>query len=294
MAETTRIEWADATANFWIGCTKLSPACDFCYAEADWDHRKHRVTWGPHGDRSPAKAGAQVLRTAQRRAAAFRAAHERAPRVFVNSLSDIADNHRSIQPAWREAVWQAARECPDVVLMLLTKRPQNLPAYLPADWGAGYPNVWIGTTVENQAEANRRREHLRAVPAALHFVSYEPALGPVDWTGWQFIRWLISGGESGRHARPSHPDWFCAARDFAAAHQIAYLHKQWGEWHPDAFYSAMLAEEEESAQFIAGLQHHEFEDFAEVWRLGKKRAGRLLDGVLHDQFPHQPTGEHHG
>ncbi|MDE2596307.1 MAG: DUF5131 family protein [Sphingomonadales bacterium] len=82
------------------------------------------------------------------------------------------------------------------------------------EWADGTANFWIGTTVENQTEADRRREHLRATPAALHFVSYEPALGPVDWTGWEFIRWLISGGESGPQARPSHPDWYRAARDY--------------------------------------------------------------------------------
>lgn len=184
MADNTKIEWADATANFWIGCTKLSPACDHCYAERDWDHRKHRVTWGPHGDRSPVKAGADVMRKMQRRAAAFKSEHGRPPRVFINSLSDFADNHRSIDPAWREAVWQAARDCPDVVLMILTKRPQNLPYYLPSDWGQGYLNVWIGTTVENQVEADRRIPDLLATPAVVRFLSCEPLLGPVDLTRW--------------------------------------------------------------------------------------------------------------
>lgn len=183
MADNTKIEWADATANFWIGCTKLSPACDHCYAERDWDHRKHRVTWGPHGDRSPVKAGADVCRKIRNGAAAFLAEHGRKPRIFVNSLSDFADNHKSIRPEWREAVWEEARNSPDVTFMILTKRPQNLPDYLPADWGAGYPNVWLGTTVENQEEADRRIPHLLATPA-VRFLSCEPLLGPVDIGPW--------------------------------------------------------------------------------------------------------------
>lgn len=305
MAETTGIQWADGTANFWIGCTKLSPACDGCYAEAEWGEggRHARVTWGPHGDRSHVKAGAQVIRKHQRGAAAFIAQHGRKPRIFVNSLSDFADNHKSIDPAWREEVWQLARECPDVILMILTKRPQNLPGYLPADWGAGYPNVWIGTTVENQVEADRRREHLRAIPAIVHFVSYEPALGPVDWQGWEFIRWMISGGESGPNARPPHVDWFRDTRDWCVTHGITYLHKQWGEYCPathtliptprekqawvhsdtgkiirikrEADFHSMEREEAKEGRLLYSL----------MLNVGKKRADRLLDGIEHNGVP---------
>ena len=282
MAETTNIEWADGTANFWMGCTKLSPACDFCYAERDWDHRKHRVTWGPHGDRVPVKAGEPVIRKHQRQAASFIAAHGRRPRIFVNSLSDFADNHRSINPTWRARIWELARECPDVILMILTKRPQNLPDYLPADWGDGYPNVWIGTTVENQIEADRRREYLRAVPAIVHFVSYEPALGTVDWQGWEFLKWLISGGESGPKARPSHPDWYRAARDFCGVHNIPYLHKQNGEW---------VTEDQSPPDAIFPGEGRDFFDDGSYWaRLGKKVAGRLLDGSTHDGYPEMAHG----
>lgn len=286
MADNTKIEWADATANFWIGCTKLSPACDHCYAERDWDLRKHRVTWGPHGDRSPVKAGAQVMRRMQARAAAFREEHGRPPRVFINSLSDFADNHGSINPAWREAVWQAARECPDVILMILTKRPQNLPGYLPTDWGSGYSNVWIGTTVENQVESDRRREHLRAIPAVVHFVSYEPALGPVDWAGWDFIKWLIAGGESGPRARPSHPDWYRQALSFAHSNGIAFHFKQWGEYHPaDQLSSAeQLAAHRPMGRALRDGHAHSFDD-QWTWKIGKKQAGRLLDGREWSEYP---------
>lgn len=366
MADNTKIEWADATANFWIGCTKLSPACDHCYAERDWDHRKHRVTWGPHGDRSPVKAGADVMRKMQRRAAAFKSEHGRPPRVFINSLSDFADNHRSIDPAWREAVWQAARDCPDVVLMILTKRPQNLPYYLPSDWGQGYLNVWIGTTVENQVEADRRIPDLLATPAAVRFLSCEPLLGPVDlrwiaepdedkdgvidallgcnWIdgsvydrGEEFrpvrpghegrvmrrwvcspeadilanrkLDWIIVGGESGPGARPMHPDWARSLRDQCQAAGVAFHFKQWGEWGPDTGplddcypnstirRDPIMEGDARCAVLVDGAWQH-FEsgygapielcsgpgDF--VYRLGKRRNGRLLDGREWNEVPH--------
>ena len=135
------------------------------------------------------------------------------------------------------------------------------------------PGVWIGTSVENQEWADKRQEALRCIPAVIRFVSYEPALGPVNWSGWEFLDWLISGGESGPRARPSHPEWHRAARDFAAAHRIAYLMKQWGEWA--------------SATGLPGHLPigHVFDDGYQMIRLGKKAAGRLLDGVQHDGVP---------
>ena len=334
MSDNTKIEWADATANFWIGCTKVSPACDNCYAERGWDHRKHRVTWGPHGDRSHVKAGPLVCRKVQRGAAAFIAEHGRKPRIFVNSLSDFADNHKSILPEWREAVWLAARECPDVIFMVLTKRPQNLVRYLPADWGIGYPNVWIGTTVENQIEADRRIPDLLATPAAVRFLSCEPQLGPVDLNGWLCedwermasiytdgegvrrsdisgnacpgIDWVICGGESGANARPMHPDWARSLRDQCAGVGVAFHFKQWGEW-------AEIGHDEEGPKVIEvrtqrGRDMHSARATGQIGfiskqgqffateddirararlmhRIGKKAAGRMLDGVTHDGLP---------
>lgn len=320
MAETTGIEWADATANFWIGCTKLSPACAHCYAEADWDLRKHRVEWGPHGDRSPVKAGAIVVRKIHRQATAFIAENGRNPRIFVNSLSDFADNHKSIKPEWREQVWQLARECPDVILMILTKRPQNLARYLPADWGDGYPNVWIGTTVENQEEADRRIPHLLATPAAVRWLSCEPLLGPVDlnrirekfdgglgvkwesaldgkrfspWVGddedpmipgFPKLDWVVVGGESGKDARPMHPDWARSLRDQCAAAGVPFFFKQWGEWGalggPDGFWPHNTPS---ACRLLPdGTRHPRGRS---MQRAGKKAAGRLLDSVLHDGMP---------
>jgi protein gp37 len=108
---------------------------------------------------------------------------------------------------------------------LLTKRPQNIRDMLPTDWGEGLPNVWLGTTTENQEEANRRIPHLVAIPAAVRFLSVEPMVEPVDLTPWLMlpshdrsapISWIIVGGESGGGARPMHPDWVRGLRDQVA------------------------------------------------------------------------------
>lgn len=147
------------------------------------------------------------------------------------------------------------------------------------------PGIWIGVSVENQEWADRRREDTRGIAAVVRFASYEPALGPVDWTGWEFLDWLIGGGESGLRARPMHPDWQRAARDFCAAHGIAYFLKQWGEFapHADGHWAKVIAEVHlDGRQFCT--------DFANpvgalMGRVGKKAAGRLLDGVEHNGMP---------
>ena len=95
-------------------------------------------------------------------------------------------------------------------------------------------NAMLGVSIENQQEADKRREHMRAIAEAgwQTWVSYEPALGPVDWTGWEFIKWMVSGGESGKDARPSHPDWHRSTLDWCQLHRVPYFFKQWGAWAP--------------------------------------------------------------
>lgn len=295
MAITTGIAWCDATANFWIGCTKVSPACDHCYAEAEWANRRRRVTWGPHGARDFVKAGAGVIRTVQKNAAEFCQMRGRPPIVFINSLSDFADNHASIDPTWRTAVWNCIRTAPDVMFVILTKRPQNLPHYLPEDWGDGWPNVILGTTAENQVEADRRLPHLVAIPATIRLVSAEPLLGAIDLTPWlDEIGWVIGGGESGPNARPCHPDWAHTLRDQCAITNVPFFWKQWGEWID--YETALDVIGEDSPLIGDGqkrLRRHGTNrgdltvlGNAMMIRAGLKTTGHLLDGAEHHAFPH--------
>ncbi len=151
------------------------------------------------------------------------------------------------------------------------------------------PGIWIGVSVENQEWADKRREDASGIPAVVRFVSYEPAIGPVDWAGWEFLDWMISGGESGLRARPSHPDWHRAARDFCAAHRIPYLFKQWGEYGP---YQGEHGVEggwmDPNGSYYGGPTQWPpaaDERRAYMIRWGKKAAGRRLDGVQHDGMP---------
>ena len=257
MAEQTAIAWTDHTFNPWWGCTKVSPGCDHCYAET-LDRRTGGQHWGPHAARrrTSEKNWHQPLRWNQ---AAERAGVRR--RVFCASMADVFDN--AVPAAWRADMWDLIRATPSLDWQLLTKRPQNIEKMLPPDWGLGWSNVWLGTTVENQVEANRRVPILLDVPAAIRFLSCEPLIGPVDLrsidlvgghdevlplgAGWlgrlepgeeegSRIGWVICGGESGAGARPMHPDWARSLRDQCAAAGVPFFFKQWGEWLPGAQY----------------------------------------------------------
>ncbi|BDA85011.1 hypothetical protein Sa4125_25530 [Aureimonas sp. SA4125] len=316
MADQTNIEWADSTFNPWIGCTKVSPACDHCYAETLMDKRHGRVQWGPHGERvRTAESNWQNPRRWQRQAAAFFAEHGRRRRVFCASLADVFDNKA---PAGaRDDLWTLIRETPDLDWLLLTKRPQNISKMLPAFWGEIAGHVWLGTSTENQEEAERRLPHLLAVTPrpAVFFASAEPLLGRVDFTtikrasplgsmsalpaepGGVYLDWIIAGGESGPGARPTHPDWIRSIRDQCTEASVAFLFKQWGEWKaaidrerddPDwrAPYGRELRDEGKTRWLnLAGGCGFHGDRFHVMRRVGKKIAGRLLDDVSHDGFP---------
>jgi protein gp37 len=224
MAEQTAIAWCDHTMNFWLNCTKVSAACDFCYAEELMDKRYHRVTWG--GDR--VRTSAQNWRQPYRwNAAAKRDGVRR--KVFTLSLGDFMDNQ--VDPAWREDAWGVIDECDSLDWLILTKRPQNIPKMLPVKGGRAWPwpHVWLGTTAENQEEYDRRWGTLSKIPAARRFISYEPALGPLNIFANPLPNWIIIGGESGSRARPFMLSW---ARDVIEQCRdlgIAPFMKQLGE-----------------------------------------------------------------
>ena len=177
MAENSAIEWTHHTFNPVLGCQKVGPGCDHCYAEG-WAKRSGLVTWGPGETRrvtsdaywrQPLKWDREAKAAGERR------------RVFCASLADVFDN------AWpdgvRDRLWALIKATPNLDWMLLTKRPGNIAKMLPDDWGGGYRNVWLGCTVVNQEEADRDIPKLLAVPAAVRFLSMEPLLGPVE-IGW--------------------------------------------------------------------------------------------------------------
>lgn len=347
MAEHSKIEWCDHTFNPWIGCTKISDACDHCYAEArDRRFNPRSGHWGPHAPRKRTSTANWRKPLKWDREAAE--AGTRA-RVFCASLADVFDNHRSIGAEWRWDLWKLILDTPNLDWLLLTKRPQNIERLAPVTWRVdGFPpNVWIGTTVENQAEADRRIPHLLSIPARVRFLSCEPLLGPVDLTRvgnlaslratfpsiiaeeerhmrpepisgfqidplgepyqstayyqtpnhmggfsigprrWPRLDWIIAGGESGPGARPSNPAWFRDLRDQCAAADVPFHFKQWGEWaevkplpiQPDDLTAWP------DGSFGVGNCNDNGGSGKTMRRIGKRRAGRTLDGVTHDGMP---------
>ncbi len=273
MGKNSKIEWCHHTWNPWIGCTKVSPACDHCYAENLMASRMHVVQWGAGQPRKrtsarnwndPLRWNAEADRLGVRY------------RVFCASLADVFDNE--VPGAWRADLFDLIEKTPHLDWLLLTKRIGNVVPMMTdvaasLFWmdrlgtGALPPNVWLGATICNQAEADRDIPKLLATPAAVRWVSAEPLLGPVDLTRvcisnsptlgsfmdalrghrWDEsahegggppldddppdgpkLDWVVVGGESGSKARPMHPNWAFSLRDQCAEGKVAFFLKQLG------------------------------------------------------------------
>jgi len=269
MGENSKIEWTDHTFNPWIGCQKVSPGCDHCYAEAQNAFRKwNGGTWGPHAPRKRTSVG--YWKTPSKwdaKARAFKDEHGHRPRVFCASLADVFDNQAP--SAWREDLFALIRQYDQLDWLLLTKRPQNILKMLPSDWDDGYPNVWLGTTTEDQKRFDQRWEYLQKIPALVRFVSYEPAIGPLRLPAHGPLpNWLISGGESGGGARPVEPRW---VRDIIAdcrEHGVTPFHKQWGSYRNNP----LVVEQGMSIKEAMQLD-------------GFGKGGGLVDGKLVREYP---------
>ena len=306
MSENTKIEWCDHTFNPWEGCQKVGPGCDHCYAET----RNARfgggvaVNWGPGAERrrtSPANWHKPLAWNAAH--AEFFAQHGRRQRVFCASLADVFDN--AVETQWVADLWLLVAATPNLDWLILTKRIGNAKGRLPRDFNAtDWPNVWLGATIVNQEEADRDIQKLLAVPAAKRFLSMEPLLGPVDLSRWiepagldtdlglsnPGIDWVIVGGESGPGARPMHPDWARSLRDQCEAAGVPFLFKQWGEWNPGNVYAAIYAKKCVRIDKSGAVHPYPpgFSVKSGDWcmhKVGKKAAGRELDGIKHNGFP---------
>lgn len=210
MGEATKIEWCDATFNPWVGCQKVSPGCDHCYAEG-WAKRSGLVQWGPHGERR--RTSWANWNKPMKWAKAARGTGRR-PKVFCASLADWLDNQAP--GAWRLDLAMLIEATPELDWLLLTKRPENYAKHAPWLPEEIPSNVWLGITAEDQAHYDRRWRIMANYPATVHFVSYEPAVGPLrmeptalahDHPTRMMPDWIICGGESGHGARHMQPYW---------------------------------------------------------------------------------------
>lgn len=301
MVENTRIEWADHTFNPWVGCEKVSPACDHCYAESWakrigkphlWSGKRERTTMATW--RKPMEWSQQAVRDGRRY------------RVFCASLADVFDN--AVPPEWRADLLELIRRTPGLDWLLLTKRVGNVARMLAPFVDAtdplamrSWPNLWIGATVVSQAEAVRDVPKLLALAAKVRFLSIEPLLEPINLRALQMteevqlnaltgffarggqpttflpytVDWVIAGGESGAHARPMSPAWIRSLREQCKGSRTPFLFKQWGEWAPP-----------DTLEDAGPLRPaHTYVDGYYVIRAGRKAAGRTLDQKVHTEFP---------
>lgn len=268
MGKNSKIEWTHHTFNPWWGCVKISHACTHCYADA-WARRVGQNLWGPKAPRRFfTDAHWNEPRKWDREAKAARVRL----RVFCASMADVFEDRRDLDPH-RERLWALIEETPNLDWLLLTKRPENIGAL--AEWKKWPRNVWLGTTVENQETAEERIPELIKHDVKVRFISAEPLLGGLDLSTWlgSELHWVIGGGESGGKARPACPSWFASLRDQCREHGAGFHFKQWGEWAP----ASSLPSNKVQSRIVA--------DGAIMVRLGKKAAGRHLDGRTWDELP---------
>lgn len=227
MAENSPIEWTDATWNPVAGCSLASAGCTNCYAmrmaarlEAMGVQKYIGLT---------RKSGARAKWTGQIRCDESSLAvpeRWRKPRkVFVNSMSDLF--HPDVPKEFILKVWEVMKATPRHDYQLLTKRPDRMRQLLSRAEFEVLPNVWVGTSVESQDVVHRIQE-LRATPAAVRFISFEPLIGPITSADLEGIAWAIVGGESGPQARSMEENWVLQIKRLCRSHGTAFFFKQWG------------------------------------------------------------------
>lgn len=231
MAET-QIEWTDATWNPVAGCTIMSAGCTHCYA-MEMARRLEAMGVAKYSGLTR-KSGKRAIWNGvvqEDREALDIPRRWRKPRkIFVNSMSDLF--HDKVSDAFILEVWQVMRETPRHNYQILTKRPDRMAEFVSRCVPDVLPNVWLGTSVEN-AEVAGRIADLRAAPARIRFISFEPLIGPVGEIDLTDIHWAIVGGESGRFARPIREDWIDQIYRLCDASGTAFFFKQWGAWGKD-------------------------------------------------------------
>lgn len=315
MGKTTGIEWTDSTWNPIRGCSRVSEGCRNCYAESvaarfSGPGRPYEglaefrvIGEGKPEERiEPHWTGAvRLIEPHLEDPIRWKAPQK----IFVNSMSDLF--HPNVTAEWIGAIFDVMARAPQHTYQILTKRPERMrDALLSASapdvavafentYGQEWPpkNWFFGVSIEDQETASHRLKPLEGLDVNL-FVSYEPALGPVNWFETDFadvIDWLICGGESGPHARPMHPDWARAAREFCQFQGIPFFFKQWGEFSPVGPISASQSAVDRSGRIVSPITRHSFPQMAQgafwqtMYRVGKHNAGALLDDVEWKEFP---------
>ena len=347
MSEHSKIEWTDSTWNPVTGCTKVSAGCKNCYAErlAPKVFAGQTVPVKLLQEKHPIERPRRFEDVRCHPERLEQPLHWRKPRrIFVNSLSDLF--HEDVPHEFIEKVIGVMALAGQHTFQILTKRPKRMLEYMstfshggcvaavcdgslafrspkgrrdrlehmPRGWPWPLPNVWLGISCEDQKTFDERWPYLRDTPAAVRFISYEPALGLLDANEGMptqkqdarkqgLLDWVICGGESGPGARPMQPDWARSLRDQCQAASVPFFFKQWGEWEPVCDYYEEDDEKRERAldrphrlitqqgsEWFVGVygERHDGQPPPGTWimhKVGKKAAGRILDGRTWDEMP---------
>ncbi|MFE6478053.1 DUF5131 family protein [Streptomyces rochei] len=229
MSDRSSIEWTEATWNPTTGCDRISSGCDNCYALALSKRLKAMGAPKYQNDGDPRTSGPGFDVTLHPESLAIPYGWKSPRTVFVNSMSDLF--HARVPLGFVRQVFAVMADTPQHTYQLLTKRARRLRQLAPKlEWPS---NVWVGVSVESQAEL-ARVDDLRQVPAAVRFLSCEPLLGPLDGLDLDRIDWVIAGGESGPRHRPLEEAWVTSIRDACQESGVAFFFKQWGGRTPKA------------------------------------------------------------
>lgn len=300
MGENSSIEWTDHTVNFWVGCRKITAGCAHCYMFTDQTRYgqdpgvvRRTKTWG-----DPLKWNRKAKAEGIRK------------RVFTCSWSDFFIKEAD---PWRDEAWAIIDRCGWLDFQILTRRPERMagrcggsrthlamgeafPGMLETETAPPRANVWLGVSVENRKQGLPRIDILRETPAAVRFLSIEPLLEDLGEIELDGIHWVIVGGESGPGARPMHPDWALSIRDQCLEAEVPFFFKQQGAWQVGSDHD--LPSDRNRVLLLNGVTHPH-EDLALMegeWsnpqehavcisRVGKKAAGRELDGRTWEEMP---------
>jgi protein gp37 len=300
VADKTHIEWTEATWNPVTGCSKVSAGCKHCYAEREWARLSANLYTRYHGRSfTDVQCHGDVLTLPLR--------WRRPRRIFVNSMSDLF--HESVPDLFIADVFGVMAATPQHTYQVLTKRPERMRRLLGGgnilnfvtaaeECAAMYShahvtwplsNVHLGVSIEDQATADERIPLLLQTPAAVRWISAEPLLGDVDLSELiDRLDWVVVGGESGPNARPLHPDWARSLRDQSIGAGIPFLFKQWGEFLSAELDECPCGPPDSHWMWADGTPWTRFDGQRGIplfRRVGKKAAGRLLDGIEYSDYP---------
>lgn len=349
----SKIEWTEFSWNPIFGCTKISSGCKNCYAERTARRLAHM---GQSNYKMVVQDGRWNNCVVWDPSLLERPLHWRKPRrIFVCSMSDLF--HEDVPLDFQIEVFDTIQKCQRHIFMVLTKRPENMLEFFGGSSGAGLncaplPNVWLGVSCSNQADADKNIPILLQIPAAVHYVSFEPLLEGIDLIGKnksrmgkkgylpnylkpffckecgrhlttppstvtqmcgycggnsfvmrKTIDWVIVGGESGPGARPMHPQWVRDIRDDCVKAGVPFFFKQWGEWEEATHENAerhgyivlngrqgLLLPYNAKRYIYLNFDGTDYQDNPQpgstaMARVGKKMAGRILDGRIWDEMP---------